>query len=131
VISIFSSSSAQRAVRLLTDQNRPSHSCNFVGHGDDGALPARPSLKPVQPTTELVVLSVYPGEDRTASMNKESVVKIDQKYMLLRIAHRPVCFAGYIFVSQRNSKFVFYPMEGASYQVGNISWYAMMRIWLT
>jgi cellulose synthase (UDP-forming) len=31
----------------------------------------------------------------------------------------------------RNAKFVSYPMEGANYYVGNISWYAMMRIWLT
>jgi cellulose synthase (UDP-forming) len=31
----------------------------------------------------------------------------------------------------RNSKFVSYPMEGANYYVGNISSYAMMRIWLT
>jgi cellulose synthase (UDP-forming) len=31
----------------------------------------------------------------------------------------------------QNSKFVSYPMEGANYHVGNISWYAMMRIWLT
>jgi hypothetical protein len=68
----FPSRSAQRAVRLPTDQNRPSHSCDLVGHGDDGAVPGRPSLKPVQPATELVVLSVYTGEDHTASINKES-----------------------------------------------------------
>jgi hypothetical protein len=72
LISIFSSSSAQPAVQLPTDQNRPNHSCDFVGHGDDGAVPGRPSLKPVQPATELVVLSVYPGENHTASINQES-----------------------------------------------------------
>ena len=29
------------------------------------------------------------------------------------------------------SKFASYPMNGETYRVGNISWYAMMRIWLT
>lgn len=29
------------------------------------------------------------------------------------------------------SKFASYPMSGETYRVGNISWYAMMRIWLT
>ena len=31
----------------------------------------------------------------------------------------------------RNAKFTPYAMDGATYHVGDISWYAMMRIWLT
>jgi cellulose synthase (UDP-forming) len=31
----------------------------------------------------------------------------------------------------RNARFASYPMDGTSYHVGDISWYAKMRIWLT
>ncbi len=31
----------------------------------------------------------------------------------------------------RNSKFARYPADGKTYHVGNISWFVLMRIWLT
>jgi len=56
-------------IHSLVSQDRPTHSCHFVGQCDDGSVNAPSTLDPLNPAAQRIILAGCPIDDRPRTLD--------------------------------------------------------------